>query len=100
MTALRADGSEAGSFHMAAGPTIIGRDSGGIFAGDSYLSPKHATFTVRGRQVVVRGAAGGQGRGDPAHAGEQPVDPLGGQVGARIGQIEVERRTRAVAQTR
>ncbi len=54
MTALRADGSEAGSFHMASGPTIIGRDSGGIFAGDSYLSPKHATFTVRGRQVVVR----------------------------------------------
>jgi pSer/pThr/pTyr-binding forkhead associated (FHA) protein/ribosomal protein L37E len=54
LTALRADGTEAGSFHMSGGPNIIGRDSGGIFAGDSYLSPKHATFTVRGRQVVVR----------------------------------------------
>ncbi len=54
LTALRADGSEAGSFHMAAGPTTIGRDSGGIFAGDSYLSPRHATFTARGRQVMVR----------------------------------------------
>ena len=37
-----------------AGPTTIGRDSGGIFAGDSYLSPRHATFTARGRQVMVR----------------------------------------------
>jgi pSer/pThr/pTyr-binding forkhead associated (FHA) protein len=54
LTALRADGTEAGSFHMSGGPNTIGRDSGGIFAGDSYLSPKHATFTARGRQVVVR----------------------------------------------
>ncbi len=54
LTALRADGTEAGSFHMSAGPNTIGRDSGGVFAGDSYLSPKHATFTARGRQVVVR----------------------------------------------
>ncbi len=54
LTALRADGSEAGTFHAGPGPITAGRDSGGIFAGDSYLSPKHATFTVRGNQVVVR----------------------------------------------
>ncbi len=54
LTALRADGTEAGSFHMSGGPNTIGRDSGGIFAGDSYLSPKHATLTARGRQVLIR----------------------------------------------
>jgi pSer/pThr/pTyr-binding forkhead associated (FHA) protein len=54
LTALRADGSEAGSYTLA-GPTgMIGRDSGGIFAGDSYLSPRHATFTFRGGQWLVR----------------------------------------------
>lgn len=54
LTALRADGTEAGSYTLA-GPTgMIGRDSGGIFAGDSYLSPRHATFTFRGGQWLVR----------------------------------------------
>lgn len=48
LTALRADGSEAGSFAVP-GPTFtIGRDTGGIFAGDSYLSPKHATIRSTG----------------------------------------------------
>ena len=28
--------------------------SGGVFAGDSYLSPKHATFMPKGKQVLVR----------------------------------------------
>ena len=27
-----------------AAPSCVGRDTGGIFAGDSYLSPRHATF--------------------------------------------------------
>lgn len=54
LTALRADGTEAGSYTLA-GPTgMIGRDSGGIFAGDSYLSPRHATFSFRGGQWHVR----------------------------------------------
>lgn len=54
LTALRADGTEAGSYTLA-GPTgMIGRDSGGIFAGDSYLSPRHATFTFRGGSWHVR----------------------------------------------
>jgi pSer/pThr/pTyr-binding forkhead associated (FHA) protein len=44
MTALRADGSEAGTYNMPPGDVTLGRDSGGIFAGDSYLSPKHASF--------------------------------------------------------
>ena len=55
LTALRADGSEAGVFDLPDGPTVtLGRDTGSIFAGDSYLSPRHATFLRRGNQVFVR----------------------------------------------
>jgi hypothetical protein len=44
LTALRADGSEAGNYNLPGGTQVVGRDTGGIFAGDSYLSPRHATF--------------------------------------------------------
>jgi pSer/pThr/pTyr-binding forkhead associated (FHA) protein len=55
MTALRADGTEAGTFRLADGPSVtVGRDTGSIFAGDSYLSPRHATFTRRGAQLLVK----------------------------------------------
>lgn len=86
LTALRADGSEAGSFHMAAGPTTIGRDSGGIFAGDSYLSPRHATFTARGRQVVVRdesslnGVYRKIGRDEPIELGFGDIFRIGQEI--------------------
>ncbi len=48
LTALRADGSEAGTFTLPAADIVVGRDTGGIFAGDSYLSPKHAHFRMSG----------------------------------------------------
>jgi pSer/pThr/pTyr-binding forkhead associated (FHA) protein len=48
LTALRADGSEAGTYQLPGGVVTLGRESGGIFAGDSYLSPRHATFTPVG----------------------------------------------------
>ena len=54
LTALRADGTEAGAFVMPGPNGVIGRDSGGIFAGDSYLSPRHATFSNRGGTWHVR----------------------------------------------
>ena len=55
MTALRADGTEAGTFRLADGPNVsVGRDTGSIFAGDSYLSPRHATFSRRGAQLSVK----------------------------------------------
>lgn len=55
LTALRADGSEAGSHRLPDGPQVtVGRDTGSIFAGDSYLSPRHATFIRRGNQVLVK----------------------------------------------
>jgi pSer/pThr/pTyr-binding forkhead associated (FHA) protein len=48
LTALRADGTEAGTFQIANASGSIGRETGGIFAGDSYLSPRHATFRPAG----------------------------------------------------
>jgi pSer/pThr/pTyr-binding forkhead associated (FHA) protein len=55
LTALRADGSEAGSFTLPAEPHVfIGRETGHIFASDSYLSPRHASFTRSGSSLIVR----------------------------------------------
>jgi pSer/pThr/pTyr-binding forkhead associated (FHA) protein len=54
LTALRADGTEAGTFALPSGTVTVGRDLGAIFAGDSYLSPRHATFTPRGGKLFVR----------------------------------------------
>jgi pSer/pThr/pTyr-binding forkhead associated (FHA) protein len=54
LTALRADGSEAGSYTLPGGQVVtVGRDTGSIFAGDSYLSPRHATFTRKNDHLVV-----------------------------------------------
>jgi pSer/pThr/pTyr-binding forkhead associated (FHA) protein len=54
LTALRADGTEAGSYALPVGNVTVGRDTGGIFAGDSYLSPRHASFLPRGGRLFVR----------------------------------------------
>lgn len=55
LVALRADGSEAGQFRLPDAPSVmVGRDTGSIFAGDSYLSPRHATISRRSGQVLVR----------------------------------------------
>ena len=57
MVALRADGSESGNFMLPEAVQVtVGRDTGSIFAGDSYLSPRHATITRRGNEIVVRDA--------------------------------------------
>lgn len=54
LTALRADGTEAGQYRLPPGTQVIGRETGSIFAGDSYLSPRHATFRqpAAGRLLV------------------------------------------------
>jgi pSer/pThr/pTyr-binding forkhead associated (FHA) protein len=48
LTALRADGSEAGTYRLPPGTVTVGRETGAIFGGDSYLSPRHATFSQPG----------------------------------------------------
>jgi pSer/pThr/pTyr-binding forkhead associated (FHA) protein len=57
LTALRADGSEAGTYNLPGGTQVLGRDTGNIFAGDSYLSPRHATFKQAGGRLTVRDEA-------------------------------------------
>jgi pSer/pThr/pTyr-binding forkhead associated (FHA) protein len=82
---LRADGSEAGSYALPSGPTVtVGRDTGTIFAGDSYLSPRHATFTIKGSDITVRD----EGSLNGVYVKLTPNDPFHLEAGAvfRIGQ--------------
>ena len=57
LTALRADGTEAGSYNLPGGTVTVGRETGSIFAGDSYLSPRHATFKQTPGRVTVKDEA-------------------------------------------
>jgi pSer/pThr/pTyr-binding forkhead associated (FHA) protein len=57
LTALRADGTEAGTFALPGTTVTVGRETGAIFAGDSYLSPRHATFKQQGQKVTVKDEA-------------------------------------------
>lgn len=84
LTALRADGSEAGNFHMPSTPTTVGRDTGGIFAGDSYLSPRHATFVPKGKQVTIRDESSLNGVYKKLNR-DEPIELAFGDV-FRIGQ--------------
>ncbi|MBL9111697.1 MAG: FHA domain-containing protein [Myxococcales bacterium] len=55
LTALRADGSEAGSYTLPdAAHLYVGRETGHIFASDSYRSPRHASFTRSGGTLTVK----------------------------------------------
>lgn len=55
LTALRADGSEAGTYRVPdTAQVAIGRDTGSIFAGDSYLSPRHATLQRREGKLFIQ----------------------------------------------
>ena len=85
LTALRADGSEAGVYALPPSPTVtVGRDTGTIFAGDSYLSPRHATFTLRGSEITVRD----EGSLNGVYVKLTPREPFHLEPGAvfRIGQ--------------
>jgi pSer/pThr/pTyr-binding forkhead associated (FHA) protein len=84
LTALRADGSEAGSFQLPSANYTVGRDLGGIFAGDSYLSPRHATFAGRAGRLFVTDESSLNGVYIKL-APQQPIELRSGDV-FRIGQ--------------
>lgn len=50
---IRPDGSEGEAFPLDANETRIGREAGGIFASDSYLSPNHAVYRFDGGNLKV-----------------------------------------------
>lgn len=50
---IRPDGSEGDSVGLS-DSTLVGRQAGGVFAADLYLSPRHATFFFEGSQLFVR----------------------------------------------
>ncbi len=55
LTLIRPDGSEGESVSLH-DQTPVGRDAGGPFASDSYLSPRHADFSFRGSELWVKDA--------------------------------------------
>ncbi len=84
LTSLNPDGSTAGAYPLPAATTVIGRATGGLFARDNYLSPRHASFTPLGERLHVRdeGSLNGVFR---RLAAEEPWPVDAGQV-FRIGQ--------------
>jgi hypothetical protein len=51
--ALDPEGNEVGRHTLTPGEHQIGRETGGIFGTDSYLSPQHARFSFDGRALKV-----------------------------------------------
>lgn len=56
LVALDPEGNEVGRYQLPLGETKIGRALGGIFAGDTFLSPVHAIFVSEGGKVRVADA--------------------------------------------
>lgn len=54
LTLIRPDGTEGGTHSLNEGANRIGRTTAALFANDAYLSPTHATFTIRGTSVTIR----------------------------------------------
>jgi pSer/pThr/pTyr-binding forkhead associated (FHA) protein len=77
---------------MPATQTTIGRDSGSIFAGDSYLSPRHATFVPKGKLATIRdesslnGIYKKIGRDEPVELGFGDIFRIGQEI-LRIEQL-------------
>lgn len=95
LTALRADGTEAGVYTVPAGVSIIGRDTGAIFAGDSYLSPRHATFTTRAGKIFVKDESSLNGVYRKLRR-DEPYEIAPGDV-FRIGQEIIRLETLSIA---
>ena len=54
LTALNPDGTEAGTYTLPKVGATVGRETGDLFAADTFLSPRHATFSVRSGAVFLR----------------------------------------------
>jgi pSer/pThr/pTyr-binding forkhead associated (FHA) protein len=81
---IRPDGTEGGHHSLMEGDSSVGRDSGGVFANDPFLSPRHASFSVSNGTVTVRDEASLNGIYIRIER-QQPVELHDGDV-FRIGQ--------------
>ncbi len=84
LTALRADGSEAGTYDIQSDLITLGRELGAIFGGDNYLSPQHATFTRRGNRSFVKDV--GSTNGTYIRLKRDTPEPIADGQMFRIGQ--------------
>jgi pSer/pThr/pTyr-binding forkhead associated (FHA) protein len=53
LIALDPEGNEVGRHQIMSGETVIGRDTGGVFGSDTFLSPSHARFVAEAGGVTV-----------------------------------------------
>ncbi len=81
---IRPDGTEGGHHSLMEGDSSVGRESGGVFANDPFLSPRHASFSVSNGTVTVRDEASLNGIYIRIER-QQPVELHDGDV-FRIGQ--------------
>jgi pSer/pThr/pTyr-binding forkhead associated (FHA) protein len=83
---INPDGSEGSSFALGAGSTTVGRNAGRLFAGDSYMSPAHATFVIGADGCTVRdehslnGVYVKIGRDRPVRLGNGDVFRIGQEI--------------------
>lgn len=84
LVALDPEGTEVGRYELPVGATTVGRDLGGIFAADDFLSPEHAVVTAEGGTVTIRDQDSLNGVFRKLLA-EQPC-PIGSGQHFRIGQ--------------
>ena len=54
---IQPDGTEGGTVEIPTSEVAVGRDAGGFFGSDAYLSPRHAVFKSDGKSVKVKDEA-------------------------------------------
>lgn len=87
---LRSDGSAGDSFALEAGKTVVGREVGGIFSRDFYLSPRHATFLFQGSTLTVadENSLNGVYLRIPAKVPVELADPAVLRMGQQLVRVE------------
>lgn len=78
------DGTEGGHVDIPTSEVAVGRDAGGFFASDPFLSPAHAIFQATGNSIKVRDADSLNGTFAKISPNE-PVEIHSGDI-FRIGQ--------------
>jgi pSer/pThr/pTyr-binding forkhead associated (FHA) protein len=81
---IQPDGTEGGHVDIPTTEVAVGRDAGGFFASDPFLSPTHAIFNADGDEVMVSDAGSLNGVFVKIHP-DVPVEIKSGEI-FRMGQ--------------